>query len=68
MTGFVNFRNCPATTRLKMKLHNPQALHDLERAEIRTSGGIWFRKSDFGGACDAMPSERPDGHGTLFKF
>lgn len=68
MTGFINFRNCNATTRLKMKLRNPAAVQELKIAEERTSGGIWFRKKDFPGACDHMESERPKGEGQLFRF
>lgn len=65
---FVNFRDCDATTRLKMKLRNSKAVQDLEIAEIRASGGVWVRKKDFPGCFDHMPDGRPNGVGQLFRF
>lgn len=68
MTAFVNFRNCEPTTRHKMRLRNSRAVQDLENAEIRASGGLWIRKSDFPGCLDHMAAEKPNGHGQMFRF
>lgn len=66
--SFVNFRRCGNTDRSLMQRSNAPALRKLEDAEIKSSGGIWFRDSDFPGCDIDAPREKPGGKGQIFRF
>lgn len=66
--SWVNFRFVDEAARWKMRLHNAQAFRTLEDAEIRQSGGLWFRREAFPGCLDHLPDEKPSKHGQMFRF